>query len=210
MKGLLLKDLYMIKKYFKGYLIVIAIFIVATAFMDDYSFIMMYPCFLSGMLPVALLSYEEQSGWVRYSGALPYTKAQIVSGKYFITLVLQIIIILLIGIMQTVKICVYGTLSGGEVILFVALMFTVSCIFSSVTLPCIFKYGIKKASFVTCVGGGAALALMGSIAASSVFRSRLNYDIRLFAALPIVCIAAAAVYGLSWYLSVVFYKKREI
>lgn len=197
MKGLLLKDLYMIKKYFKGYLIVIAIFIVATAFMDDYSFIMMYPCFLSGMLPVALLSYEEQSGWVRYSGALPYTKAQIVSGKYFITLVFQAVIILLTGIMQTVKICVYGTLSGGEVILFVALMVAVSCIFSSVTLPCIFKYGIKKASFVTCVGGGAALALMGSITASSVFRSRLNYDIRLFAVLPIILIAAAAVYGLS-------------
>ena len=89
-------------------------------------------------------------------------------------------------------------------------MVAVSCIFSSVTLPCIFKYGIKKASFVTCVGGGAALALMGSITASSVFRSRLNYDIRLFAVLPIILIATAAVYGLSWYLSVVFYKKREI
>ena len=64
MKGLLLKDFYMAAKYCRA-------------------------CLLCGMIPVNLLAYDERSRWLEYSGTLPYTKAQIVSGKYLVGIIVQ-------------------------------------------------------------------------------------------------------------------------
>ena len=209
MKGLLLKDFYMIKKYCKMYFFMMAIFVAASAFADgDNLFFVFYPSMLSGLIPVTLLGYDERSGWDKYSGTLPYTKAQIVSGKYIIGLALQLLIIFLIGIIQTVKMGAYGTLDSGAVHLLVALLFIVSCVSSSLCLPFMFKYGVEKGRIAYYIMIGAICA--GSFVASSVFTMSLNSHMRLSAALPVVCTVAAVVYGISWYLSVVFYKKREI
>lgn len=209
MKGLLLKDLYMIKKYCRAYFFMMVIFIAASALADgDNLFFVFYPSMLSGLIPVTLLGYDERSGWDKYSGTLPYSRAQIVTGKYIIGLSLQLIIILLIGIIQTVKIGAYGSLSGGGVLLLVALLFIVSCVSSSLCLPFMFKYGVDKGRIAYYIMIGAICA--GSVVASSVFRANLNGSIASSAVLPVVCIAAAAVYAVSWYLSVVFYQKREI
>lgn len=209
MKGLLLKDLYMIKKYCRAYFFMIAIFVAASAFADgDNLFFVFYPSMLSGLIPVTLLGYDERSGWDKYSATLPYSRAQIVSGKYIIGLSLQLIIILLIGIIQTVKIGAYGTINGEGVLLLVALLFIVSCLSSSLCLPFMFKYGVEKGRIAYYIMIGAICG--GSVVASSVFRANLNGNITSSAVLPVVCIAAAAIYALSWYLSVVFYQKREI
>lgn len=208
MKGLLLKDLYMVKKFLWLYLLVIAMYIVATAFIDDYFFILMFPCILSGLLPVTLSGLDEQSGWVRYSGALPYTKAQIVSVKYIIGITFQFIIIFLISIIQAVKMGVAGSFNGREFFLLIAFMLAVTCFSFSVFPPFMYKFGVNKGAVIYGVGVGSAY--LEGIIVSGIFRRSLNSDIRLFAVLPIILIAAAAVYGLSWYLSAVFYKKREI
>ena len=95
MKGLLLKDCYMIKKYCRAYLLLTVIFTVVSFFGEDNLFLIFYPCFLCGVIPVNLIAYDESSRWTQYSEALPYTRALIVSSKYLIGIFTQLAVIIL-------------------------------------------------------------------------------------------------------------------
>ena len=81
MKGLLLKDLYMMRKYCRSYLLIAVVFIALSFASNQNLFFVFYPCLLCGMIPVNLLGYDERSRWLQYSGTMPYTRAQIVSCK---------------------------------------------------------------------------------------------------------------------------------
>ena len=103
MKGLLLKDWYMMKQYCRTYPVIAVAFMALSLVDSDNLFFVFYPCLLCGMIPVILLGYDERSGWVQYSGTMPYTKIQIVSEKYLISLFAQLTMLVATGIAQAVK-----------------------------------------------------------------------------------------------------------
>lgn len=72
MKGLLLKDWYMIQKYCRSYILITAVIIGISLANGENLFFTFYPCMLCGMIPVTLLGYDERSGWMQYSGTMPY------------------------------------------------------------------------------------------------------------------------------------------
>ena len=112
MKGLLLKDWYMMKQYCRTYPVIAVAFMALSLVDSDNLFFVFYPCLLCGMIPVTLLGYDERSGWVQYSGTMPYTKTQIVSEKYLISLFAQLTMLVATGIAQAVKM----TLTGGFIL----------------------------------------------------------------------------------------------
>lgn len=207
MKGLLLKDFYMIKKYFKSYFFIFAVFIAASLFSADNFFFAFYPCLLAGMIPVTLLGYDERSKWSTYCGALPYTKAQIVSGKYLIGLFVQLAVIAVSSVVQAVRMNIDGTFDLKSFLSLLAFFPLLSC-FSSIVLPFIFRLGVEKGRIAYYIMIGAVCG--GAFAAAGVFEYVGAVNFRGDVILPILCIAAVAFYALSWYLSVVFYKKREV
>lgn len=209
MKGLLIKDLYMVKKYCRSYFLLMAVFIGASFFATgDNLFFVFYPCMISGMIPVTLLGYDERSGWDRYCRTLPVSKGQIVSVKYLIGLGFQVLIILLVGALQLVRVCTGGPMSPGEFLLLMALLFIVSCLSSSICLPFMFKLGVEKGRVAYYVMIGFVCA--GSFIASGIFSASLISPMQGPFALLLSCFASAAIYALSWYLSIVFLRKREI
>lgn len=208
MKGLLLKDWYMMKKYYRAYLVIAAIFIAVSFISNDNMFFVFYPCVLCGVIPVNLLSYDERSRWIQYSGTLPYTKKQIVSAKYLIGLLTQITMAVVIGIAQVIKMSINGNLIFNDFILLMLLILTISAVTSSLTLPFIFKLGIEKGRIayyimvgLACGAGGLVLSLSGG---------QLGIEIQTNTLYILISIVGIAAYILSWYLSVVFYSKREI
>ena len=108
MKGLLLKDWYMMKKYCRYYLFCTIGFIILSILSAGNMFFVFYPCMLCGMIPVNLIGYDERSRWMQYSGTMPYTKAQIVSGKYVIGSLVQFTTMLAIVAAHTVKMVAAG------------------------------------------------------------------------------------------------------
>lgn len=208
MKGLLLKDWYMMKKYCRAYLLIAAVFIAVSLFSNDNLFFVFYPCLLCGMIPVNLLGYDEHSRWMQYSGTLPYTKAQIVSAKYLIGLLAQVTMLIVIGIAQGIKMTVAGNFVLGEFIVLMLLLLTMVTLTSSIFLPFIFKLGVEK-------GRTAYYAMIGfmcgaSVLATTFFRGQLVSEIRPNAFLTILSVVGIGVYILSWHLSIIFFKKREI
>ncbi len=207
MKGLLLKDFYMIKKYFKSYFFIFAVFIAASLFGTGNFFFAFYPCLLAGMIPVTLLGYDERSKWSTYCGALPYTKAQIVSGKYLIGLFIQLAVIAVSSVAQAVRMNIDGTFDFKSFLSLLAVFPLLSC-FSSIALPFIFRLGVEKGRIAYYIMIGAVCG--GGFAVAGVFEYIGTINLHGGVLLPILCVAAIAFYALSWYLSVVFYKKREV
>jgi len=208
MKGLLLKDWYMMKKYCKAYLLITLVFIAVSFVGNENLFFTFYPCLLCGMIPVNLLGYDERSRWQQYSETMPYTKAQIVSGKYIIGLATQIAIILITGITQAMRMSIDGDFELKEYLILMMLLLIMSLLASSITLPFRFKLGVEKGRMAYYIMIGVVCA--GSIISSNLLSSEFSYDIKLNGALPIICIAGIVIYAMSWYLSIVFYKQREL
>ena len=208
MKGLLLKDWYMMKKYCRYYLFVSIGFIILSMISSGNMFFVFYPCLLAGTVPVNLLGYDERSRWTEYVGTLPYTKTQIVSAKYLIGLFTQIAMLIVICIAQGVKMGIDGTFVLKEFLVLMMLLLVMASVASSLTLPFIFKYGVEKGRSAYYVMIGVVCA--GSIIATSIFKEGLQNEIPLNSVLPIACIVGVAIYVISWYLSVVFYKKKEM
>ena len=208
MKGLLLKDWYMMKKYCRYYLFVSIGFIILSMLSSGNMFFVFYPCLLCGMIPVNLLGYDERSRWTEYVGTLPYSKTQIVSAKYLIGLFTQIAMLIVICVAQGVKMGIDGTFVLKEFLLLMMLLLIMASVSSSLTLPFIFKYGVEKGRGAYYVMIGVVCA--GSIIASTAFMEGMQNKIQMTAVLPITCLVGIGIYVLSWYLSVVFYKKKEM
>ncbi len=208
MKGLLLKDWYMMKKYCKSYIVIASVFIAVSLVSDDNMFFVFYPCLLCGMIPVNLLGYDERSRWVQYSSSLPYTKTQIVSAKYLIGLFAQITMLIVTGIAQGIKMSINDNFALNDFIVLMLLMLTMTTITSSISLPFIFKLGVEKGRTAYYVMIGFVCG--ASLLAASLFRGHLKAEIRPNIIWGVLSLVGIGVYILSWYLSIVFYKKREI
>ena len=208
MKGLFLKDWYMMKKYCRAYIVIAAVFIAVSVVSDDNMFFVFYPCMLSGMIPVNLLGYDERSHWVQYSGSLPYTKTQIVSAKYLIGLFAQVTMLIVTGLAQGTKMIINGNFALNDFIVLMLLMLTTATLTSSISMPFIFKLGVEKGRIAYYVMIGFVCG--ASVLSSGLFREHLQAEIRLNTILVVLSFVGIGVYILSWYLSIVFYKKREI
>lgn len=208
MKGLLLKDWYMMKKYCRSYILIAAVFIAVSFFSNDNMFFIFYPCLLCGMIPVNLLGYDERSRWMQYSGTLPYTKAQIVCGKYLIGLLTQLTVLVATGVAQAIKMIIAHNFVPGDFTVLMLLMLIVSTLTSSICLPFVFKLGVEKGRTAYYIMIGFVCG--ASILASSILRGQLMSEIQPNLILALVAVVGIGVYLLSWYLSIVFFRKREI
>lgn len=208
MKGLLLKDWYMMKMYCKNYILIAVIFIAISLVNEDNLFFVFYPCLLCGMIPVNLLGYDERSRWLQYSGTLPYTKNQLVSVKYLIGLMAQAAVLIATGIAQAIKMGLKGTFVWSDFMVLLLLLLTVATMTSSISLPFIFKLGVEKGRTAYYVMIGFVCG--ASVLASSLLRGQMQMEIQPNLLLMALALVGICVYGLSWYLAVVFYKKREL
>ncbi len=208
MKGLLLKDVYMMAKYCRSYLLIAVVFIAVSFFGSENMFFIFYPCLLCGMISVNLLGYDERSRWLQYSETMPYTRAQIVSGKYIIGLGAQLVMLVITAIAQAIRMKMNDGFLANDYFVMIMLLLIMSMLSSSICLPFIFKLGVEKGRMAYYVMIG--IVCGGSIVASTVLRDAMQSEVKPNGVLALVCLIGIAIYALSWYLSIVFYKKREL
>ena len=208
MKGLLLKDFYMMTKYCRSYIWIAILFLAISFVNSENMFFTFYPCLLVGMIPVNLLAYDEKSRWLSYSETLPYTKAQIVSGKYIIGLFVQIIMLLLTAVALAVRMVRDQVFHWNSYLFLIIMLLLMSMIASSISLPFMFKWGVEKGRMAYYITIGVVCG--GSVVATSLFQSQLQEPIFIQRDMSLLGLLGVGIYALSWYLSIVFYKKREL
>ncbi len=208
MKGLVLKDLYMLKSYAKGYLLMAVVFIAVSVVNDRNLFFIIYPCLLCSILPITLISYDEKSRWMQYSAALPYSRSQIVSVKYLLGLVMQVVMIIFSMLVQVIRMVATGTFTANDLIVLVLMLIVITFLPPALCLPFIFRYGSEKGRFIYYFMIG--ILCGGGVAASRFVINDLTAEVTVSAGLAAIAAAAIILYAASWYLSIRLFAKREL
>ena len=201
MKGLMKKDFLMLWRASRAFGLICVVFIAMSAISQDNIIFLFMPIMISGLLPSTLLSYDERCKWQEFSGALPVSRAQLVSAKYLlglgcmtVVLVVTVVVHLIVRRYPTEMLL---TMLGG--------VYGLSLFISAVSLPMMFKFGVEKGRlwyYATLVLIGVASGTSAGVA-TDVFNEGLPSYIWLIFAFGVV------IYALSWLLAIRFYQKRE-
>lgn len=200
MKGLLVKDFYMTFKYARILLILVFIYGVAGVLSEDMSIFALLPVLLVSMLPNMMYTYDEREKWTVYAQALPVSRKQYVSEKYLFGLIALAVYAVLITL-------VYVIASPGRLAGMLILLATFGLIAPSLLLPLMFSLGSEK-------GRIAYYLLVGAMAAGSLMLTGSSRGTEMLSALAFpgwaLVLIAAAIYLISWRLSIVLYNRREL
>ena len=136
------------------------------------------------------------------------TAIRIVCGKYLIGLGVQTVVLILTGVAQMIHMNQKGVFEIGQFFATMIVLFIAALVVSSATFPFMFKLGVEK-------GRMAYYVMIGLVCAGGAILSRAVSENSLQGINPsifvlIFCIVGIGIYALSWYLSIVFYEKREI
>lgn len=209
MKGLILKDLYSSKSYAYIYGLFLVVY-AAMVVINGASIIGALPCLLLGMLPSTLQAADEGSRWLQYSACLPYTRSQIVSAKYIISIIFNAAsaAVLLIANVLNAVFVEHDLSQLASLPIWAALYLSVG-IFGALCLPFIFRLGVEKGRIVYMVFGGlmgACVGAMGATSAGLVLGEIPNIAVIMAAVFAI----AVVLFAISWAASIAAFKKRQL
>ncbi len=168
MKGLLLKDLYVLGKQLKWFLLVAPVSVV---FLGAEFLAVVIALF--GILPLTALAYDEQSKWDNLAIMMPYSKKSLVISKYllgYLGIISVIIIIILLGGLVTLSGLVSIDYSTYKPIILIGA--SGACMVLAFYLIIAFKFGVEKGRY-------AFVGLMFGIGAMGGLIKELNNDLYL-------------------------------
>ncbi len=206
MKGLITKDLLILKNNAKSLVLLVLIYIVCSINADGVeSFIIP---FMMAMLCVSTFNYDEYNKWDAFAITLPGTRKNVVRAKYvvglllmFASLVVSLLLSFILGTMKrnldfssTLEYTLSGLAAG---ILVISFMF-----------PLILKFGLEKGRIGIMIASFGLSALIVTFA--SVVRVPTGVisflETNLIAILPIITLL---ILSISYVLSVKIYEKKE-
>lgn len=204
MKGLLIKDFYLMMKTCRMYFLMILIFFVLAVVIPERSAIYLYDAIFMGMLSHSLLSLEERDGSDKYCLICPFSRKQIVIEKYFLSAILIAVVSAAIAGLEMIK-----KTNISEIMLILSLVAAVGIIFPSISLPIMFKYGYAKGKIVfICLGGLIGICGAFLVNTTPFFSDVLAQAVNGF--LPLILIVSSVlIFVLSCLISVKLYQKRE-
>lgn len=212
MLGLIKKDLYLVKGNIKRILVMLVIFgLMSFQGSIDISFIVPFMC---TMIFITTFSYDEYNKWDAYAITLPNGKKNVVKSKYFTSILLIIISVILTLCLSIVL----GLLKSGiniDNLISSNLGVTFGLVLlNSIMFPMIFKYGVEKSRIVLFVIVALFTAMISIVIAflKDILTDSLVNNIVIFfnnygfIILPLIMIIFLY---LSYILSVKIYNKKE-
>ena len=210
MKGLLRKDCYLMMKYCLVFLLVVFIFTIV-GIKNNKVFFALYPIILSSIIPVNLLSYDEKSHGSSYACTFPYTRKDIVSSKYILTLCVLGASALFIIFAQVCNMIINHNFQLFGLFSTFAVIISCGLLPPAFMFPLTFKLGSEKGRFAYYVGFALFFVVLAFF---QEVTDNLSLRITQMAVpcTPIVLVLLIVIilYGLSWHLSVKFYQKRDL
>lgn len=151
MKGLILKDLFVLQRQTKFYLLIVALLVVVSLFNPSMQvFVGMYFVLFGMMLPITAMAYDERAGWDKYALTMPVTRKKLVVGKYLLGVLLLAAAVMITALLKGI----YGAVAGynaadfPQAFMMISLSMLLGSVFLSVLLPVMFKVGTEKGRIV--------------------------------------------------------------
>ncbi len=208
MKGLIKKDLLMMKGSIKLSMIFLLVFLVIA--LKEENTLIFIPAFLSTMLFMTTFSYDEYNNWNAYATSLPTGRKNLVRAKYMANLGMLVAVVVIFSILTSTLGFISGNLNLEKLIFSSLGCIFALAIFQAVLYPFIFKFGIEKGRIGILVG------VFGFTGLVSLLKDKL--DIRLSKELltilennwlPLATITTIILLTISYLISMKIVNKKE-
>lgn len=168
MRGLIKKDLLIVKKNLKMVLMFVIIFCLFS--LEGESIFYFVPAFISVIVFMTTFSYDDYNKWDAYAITLPNGRKNVVKSKYIaslivlsLTIILTCIVVFLTGMInQKISILELKEAIFGAV---VAIIFI-----QSISYPLIFKFGVEKGRIGMGIGIFGISAIFGILFRNTNFK----------------------------------------
>ena len=148
MKGLIIKDMFALRKQGKMMLMIAVFYIAFSIFTKNISMLGTMTALLCVMLPITTLSYDEYCKWDRYALAMPTSGRTIVLSKYILGGMLTLTGFLVVAAASIAIVAITGEMPVGEAIFICFVVSIISLAIQSIIFPIIFKFGVEKGRFI--------------------------------------------------------------
>ena len=202
MIGLLIKDIYNIRKQALWYLATINIFAFLSIVLKYGGFIASIGIVTAVNVPFTAIAYEEREGWQKFIVASGIKISNIVIEKYIMGLIFSFVstIALLIFFLMTEV----GSNSWLEFTISVCMQLLTL----SIAMPITFKFGVEKSRSYLMVAVCAIMVVF--VALMTLFDKVLStivINVSLISSLLIIM--SLIILGVSYYISIKIYQKKE-
>lgn len=207
MRGLIIKDLYTIKRYSKMLLALVVLYAMIGFGMRNLNYIIYMIPFLTLLSVVSTFSYDEFVNWDKYALSMPINKKDMVLSKYVLTLIL----ILVSGVFSAVLLLALNIVYSGadvkEMLYGLIGVMAASLLLVSVFIPLTYKFGCEKGRIIfpimVIVPSFGIPFIMKNIGISFPSEDSILLLIKIFPILAIILII------ISYFIALQIYKKKE-
>ena len=216
MKGLIIKDLCVLKNQMKTLLLVLAFFIIFSIINEDATFILFLVPFYMIMILITTFNYDEFNKWDSYCNSLPLSRKEIVKSKYILFNATSLIVLIL-GILASFIIpsLIENTTFESLFASIIGVAFGI-CLVISLLIPFYYKFGSSKGRIMLFLCIVILALLIGAITSLDIFNNKElmniinslnNLSLGMFTLLLIIL--TVIIMSISYYISVRIYKNKE-
>jgi hypothetical protein len=216
MKGLLIKDLILLKNQAKFYILFALICGLMMFVNFNPGYLIGYMTLLSMMFTFTTMSYDEFENGYSFLFTLPFTRKEYVKEKYGFGILISLTVWTLFALAVLLKSVITKDLDMGSIFATALMYLFMIQLFCAVNLPIQFKYGAEKGRIaligVTAIAFGAVFILskitklLGIDLIEVIDWLEAINPITFFGIIAFICIIA---YGISYGISVKIMEKKQ-
>ena len=210
MKGLLIRDLKLMKGQIAFFILLPVVGAVLVAPTGEMSMGFGYITAISGLLGVTTINYDSYDNGFAYLFALPISRRGYVKEKYIFATISSVAAIMAVGLFMWILMAAVHPENGYTFVEFLGDMetsYVVALTAMAFMLPVFLKFGAEKSRFVILIIAGILMGVMAGVSQMDVL-----HDIELFGGgwmrviTPVLCLVWLAV---SYLISVRIMEKKE-
>lgn len=207
MKGLVLKDLLLMKKMNKKIILVMYFFVMAISFFGENEvYAVMSSAFFSlfiGMHLMMTMTYDGMTSWKQYELTLPMSKYQIIFSKYLASFLLVPVSVMGTSIIYIVHYMVYHNFLLSQFVCSIAIAIVLPVLWCSICLAIAQWFGYMSVQYVRMICTLLAIFFVSKISKNIEAAQNLIRN-------PIwIAILVLSIIVISYFISVIGYSRKK-
>lgn len=211
MKGLILKDIYNIRRNVKMLVLMLVIF--GVIFIPQGGGAALIPIYvlLCSMMVVTTISFDDLAKWDKYALTMPVSRNDMVLSKYVVLAIFSLSGAVLGFLLSIVIGAFMGEIKLQEDLSITIISIAVSLVYGSIMLPFIYRFGVEKARIllILCFLLPTLLVIGGSAISESFGIPLSQYYPVIKSVLWALPVVALLLFIGSCFLSIAIYRKKE-
>ena len=148
MRGLLLKDLYNLRKDGKMVLLLIAFFIMIIFIMGNTDLFLSTIMLMLSATSITSFACDNQCKWDTYVNTLPVPRGEVVMSKYVLSFLLALAGSLLALLIGWINGLIKNIPNFTEMLVTAYALLAIGMIFISILLPLVYKFGVERSRVI--------------------------------------------------------------